>query len=52
MDWMDHELENGEREWVPEGYWDSKPGDIFSLETDVTLYWPWVRPCWEERGPG
>ncbi len=37
---------------VPEGYWDSKPGDQFSLDADVTMYWPWVRPCWEERHAG
>ena len=21
----------------------------FALDADVTVYWPWVRPCWEER---
>lgn len=20
----------------------------FALDADVTVYWPWVRPCWEE----
>lgn len=39
---------NGE-EGVPPGTWDSKPGDTFALDADVTLYWPVVRPCWEER---
>jgi hypothetical protein len=19
----------------------------FALDADVTVYWPWVRPCWE-----
>ncbi len=34
---------------VPEGTWDSKPGDMFALDADVTLYWPVVRECWEEK---
>lgn len=34
---------------LPPDYWDTKPGDMFALDTDVTIYWPWVRPCWEER---
>ena len=21
----------------------------FALDADLTVYWPWVRPCWEER---
>ena len=21
----------------------------FALDADVTVYWPWVRPCWEEQ---
>lgn len=20
----------------------------FALDADVTVYWPWVRPCWED----
>ena len=32
---------------VPPGTWDSKPGDMFPLEADVTLYWPTVRPCYD-----
>jgi len=22
---------------------------MFALDADVTVYWPDVRPCWEER---
>lgn len=36
------------REEAPSDTWDSKPGDQFALDADVTLYWPWVRPCWED----
>lgn len=21
----------------------------FAMDADLTVYWPWVRPCWEER---
>lgn len=21
----------------------------FAEDADLTVYWPWVRPCWEER---
>lgn len=27
--------------------WDARPR--FALDADVTVYWPEVRPCWEER---
>lgn len=27
--------------------WESRP--MFALDADVTVYWPDVRPCWEER---
>lgn len=20
----------------------------FAYDADLTVYWPWVRPCWEE----
>lgn len=36
-------------ETYPPGTWDSKPGDMFAMDADLTLYWPTVRPCWEER---
>lgn len=36
-------------EYHPPGTWDSQPGDMFALDADVTIYWPTVRPCWEER---
>ena len=26
--------------------WDDRP--MFALDADVTVYWPDVRPCWEE----
>ena len=26
--------------------WDDRPR--FALDADVTVYWPDVRPCWEE----
>ena len=26
---------------------DDKP--MFALDADITVYWPWVRPCWEEQ---
>jgi len=26
--------------------WDDRP--MFALAADVTVYWPDVRPCWEE----
>lgn len=35
-------------EW-PEHTWDSKPGDMFAMDADLTVYWPAVRPCWEEH---
>lgn len=22
----------------------------FALDADLTIYWPWVRVCWEEAG--
>lgn len=28
---------------------DGKPGDRYAMDADLTLYWPWVRACWEER---
>lgn len=36
-------------EEIPPEYWNSRVGDQFSLEMDITIYWPWVRPCWEEN---
>lgn len=33
---------------APPGTWDSAPGDQFAMDADLTLYWPRVRPCWEE----
>lgn len=32
----------------PPGIWDSKPGDRFAMDADLTVYWPAVRACWEE----
>jgi len=29
------------------GVWASRP--LFALDADVTVYWPQVRPCYEER---
>lgn len=26
-----------------------KAVETFALDADVTAYWPWVRPCWEDR---
>jgi hypothetical protein len=26
--------------------WTTRP--LFPLDADVTIYWPDVRPCWEE----
>lgn len=23
-------------------------GKHFAMDADLTVYWPWVRPCWEE----
>ena len=28
------------------GKWAARP--LFALDADLTVYWPWVRPCWEE----
>lgn len=25
---------------------DGRP--MFAMDADLTVYWPWVRPCWEE----
>lgn len=25
------------------------PGIKFAEEADLTVYWPFVRPCWEDR---
>jgi hypothetical protein len=30
----------------PRDVWDDRP--MFALDADVTVYWPHVRPCWEE----
>lgn len=27
--------------------WEDRP--MFALDADVTVYWPDVRPCWEEK---
>lgn len=29
--------------------WDERPS--FALDADVTVYWPDVRPCWEDDEP-
>lgn len=29
------------------GKWANRPR--FALDADVTIYWPDVRPCWEEE---
>ena len=26
-----------------------RPGDRYAMDADLTLYWPTVRPEWEER---
>lgn len=23
-------------------------GGSFAMDADLTVYWPWVRPCWED----
>lgn len=28
---------------------DGAPGDRYAMDADLTLYWPAVRACWEER---
>lgn len=25
-------------------------GKNFAMDADLTVYWPWVRPCWEGDG--
>lgn len=37
-----------EEDCIP--YPSSEPGDLFPLDADVTIYWPRVRPVWEEDG--
>lgn len=27
--------------------WEDRP--MFALDADVTVYWPDVRPCWEDK---
>lgn len=27
--------------------WEDRPA--FALDADVTVYWPDVRPCWEDK---
>lgn len=27
--------------------WEGRPA--FALDADVTVYWPDVRPCWEDK---
>lgn len=27
---------------------DKPPGARYAMDADLTLYWPWVRPCWQE----
>ena len=27
--------------------WEDRP--TFALDADVTVYWPDVRPCWEDK---
>jgi hypothetical protein len=29
--------------------WSRRP--TFAYDADITVYWPQVRPCWEERPP-
>lgn len=26
-----------------------KEVERFALDADLTVYWPWVRPCWDEN---
>jgi hypothetical protein len=27
----------------------AKPGDMFPMDADLTIYWPYVAQCWEEK---
>lgn len=27
----------------------ASPGDMFPMDADLTIYWPYVRKCWENR---
>lgn len=35
--------------WM-QGRWSERP--LFALDADVTVYWPDVRPCWEDEKAG
>ena len=32
---------------LTEKEWEDRPA--FALDADVTVYWPDVRPCWEDK---
>jgi hypothetical protein len=36
---------------LPMPYGPGEPGDMYATDADLTIYWPWVRPCWEEDVP-
>lgn len=47
------ELDATDDPWVPpifQGEWpEGAPGDLYPMDADLTLYWPLVRPAWEEE---
>lgn len=38
-------LPRGHQPWYDEG----RPGDVYPMDADLDLYWPLVRPAWEEE---
>lgn len=45
MSWGDRAAEQHEQDQPSE--WERRP--TFALDADVTIYWPDVRPCWEDQ---